>query len=404
MIRNTAAPIWAGFAMVAGFMGTALISPLYPLYQSAWNLQVGEVTFLYVIYMLGALGSFLFFGSLADKVGFRRLMLVALALSLGGTLISIFAANVFWLSVGRFVVGAASSIVMPAGAVALTALLPAESKPHQGLIMALLLSFGFGIGPLIGGIVGQWAPDPLTTAYLPVVFVLVAAFAGMALKVPSPAGENAACRLTIKDVLPKLTAPDPGLGLPFGIACAFPFLAFGTFGIYASLSPLFIAGSLGWSGPIASGASIAFILFGSALFQVVIRRAPTGRIAMWGLLALALSSVALMANLSAGSAVLFALSLILTAVGHSMTMLAGMTLLNTLATAGNRAGLTSSYLVVAYTGAIVPLLGVGWISDHWGLSLGVTSFCVLNLALCTLLAVAFHCTAQKKVGNFSQAL
>ena len=48
--------------MCVGVMGTALASPLYPLYQAQWQLQPSHITGIYVAYMGGALASLLFLG------------------------------------------------------------------------------------------------------------------------------------------------------------------------------------------------------------------------------------------------------------------------------------------------------------------------------------------------------
>lgn len=39
---------WVCFAMCVGVMGTALASPLYPLYQAHWGLQPSHITGIYV--------------------------------------------------------------------------------------------------------------------------------------------------------------------------------------------------------------------------------------------------------------------------------------------------------------------------------------------------------------------
>ena len=52
--------LWVCFAMIVGVMGTALASPLYPLYQEAWGLSASDITVLYVTYMGSALMSLLF--------------------------------------------------------------------------------------------------------------------------------------------------------------------------------------------------------------------------------------------------------------------------------------------------------------------------------------------------------
>ena len=80
---------WVSFAMVVGVMGTALISPLYALYQDAWQLKASDISLIYVIYMAGALCGLLFLGRLPDRLGFRPMLRLGLILALLGTLITL---------------------------------------------------------------------------------------------------------------------------------------------------------------------------------------------------------------------------------------------------------------------------------------------------------------------------
>ena len=48
-------------------MGTALASPLYPIYQAQWHLQPSHITEVFVLYMVSALASLMLLGSLAGQ-------------------------------------------------------------------------------------------------------------------------------------------------------------------------------------------------------------------------------------------------------------------------------------------------------------------------------------------------
>src|SRR5690606_6106584 len=91
---------WVSYAMIVGVMGTALISPLYALYKETWHLQASQVSFIYVIYMAGALCSLLFLGRMPDRVGFLPVMRWGLVLALVGTVVSLAAWDMASLCVG----------------------------------------------------------------------------------------------------------------------------------------------------------------------------------------------------------------------------------------------------------------------------------------------------------------
>lgn len=102
---------------------------------------------------------------------------------------------------------------------------------------------------------------------------------------------------------------------------------------------------------------------------------------MGGFGALVLGNLLLLINNSVGSGLLFALSVLATALSHGLCNLAGMRLINKISTPASRAGLISTYLMIGYCGTIVPILGVGWLSDHVGLARALVVFCTGMAAL-----------------------
>lgn len=383
--------------MIVGVMGTALISPLYSLYKEVWRLQASDVSLIYVIYMGGALCSLLLFGRLPDRLGFRVMMIFGLTFALLGTFISMIAWNMASLSVGRFIVGLASSIVTTSATLGFGKLSPPDRRHQVAILSGFLIALGFGVGPLVGGIFGQWVPYPLVSTYIP---TLVLGVLGLRAVVRLEYEHTEKTRpFHWKDVLPKLTWPEAKTSRAFMLTSSLPFLAFGVFGLYASMSPLFLDKLVPWHGPMVSGTAIALILFASATTQVLVRRVPTHWCGFAGLLCLASSNALLMANLWAGSAALFTLGVALTAIGHGMSMLAGMNMVNRISTPANRSGLLSTYLVIGYIGSMVPIMGIGWIADHWGMRTAVSMFCTMVICLGLSASLLFRAHPFMRAGN-----
>ena len=377
--------------MIVGVMGTALISPLYALYKEAWDLQASDISRIYVIYMGGALCTLLFLGRLPDRVGFRPVMMFGLAMAIIGTFISLIAWDVTSLSVGRLLVGVASSMVTTSATLGLAKLSPPGNVQRVAMMSGFLIALGFGVGPLVGGVIGQWAPYPLVTTYVPTLVLAALGLLALAkLELPDNASPKDQQPLQWSDVLPKLTWPTGDASKAFALTSSLPFLAFGVFGLYASMSPLFLDKLVPWHGPAVSGTAIALILLMSACTQILAGRMPTHWCGALGLVGLAVSNALLMINLWAGSATLFALGVLFTAAGHGMSMLAGMSMVNRIATPANRSGLLSTYLVIGYIGSMVPMLGIGWIADNWGMDAAVRIFCAIVIVLGSTAAVFFQ--------------
>lgn len=377
--------------MIVGVMGTALISPLYALYKEAWQLQASDISLIYVVYMGGALFGLLFLGRLPDRVGFRPMMQWGLALSLLGTAISLAGWNMTSLNIGRFIVGVSSSMLTTSSTLGLARVSRNGNMQRVAMMTGFLMAFGFGLGPLVGGIIGQWVPAPLVNAYVPTLILGTLGLTALyRLKLPDSIKPTVDEGLRLRDILPTLTWPERSASKAFLLTCCLPFLAFGVFGLYASMAPLFLDKLVPWHGPVVSGTTIALILFSSATVQVMAARMPTHWCGAAGLISLSASNALLMANLQAGSAILFALGVGLTALGHGMAMLAGMSMINRLATFGNRSGLLATYLVAGYIGSMAPMMGIGWIADYWGMDVAVYTFCTMVIVLGTPVAVFFQ--------------
>lgn len=381
---------WISFALIVGVMGTALISPLYALYQQAWQLKTSDVSLIYVIYMAGVLCGLLFLGRLPDRFGFKRLMDIGLVLILLGTGLSLFAWDIRSLCAGRFVVGLASSVITTSATLGMARRVSARLRPKLSMITGITMAFGFGLGPLVGGVMGQWAPLPLITAYIPPLLLCLLAFVVL-LRLPLEI-EGTAARPVFRwrDVAPKLMWPEASASFAFMLTTCLAFLPFAVFGLYASLAPLFLDQLIPWHGPLVSGLAITVILFGSALTQIICARIAMHWCGFWGLLALVTSNLLLLVNVWHSSALVFGAGVFLTAVGHGMCQLSGIGMVGRIATADTRAGLFSSYLVVGYVGTMVPILGMGWIADHWSMEAALITFCISVIAIAGVVAVLFQ--------------
>ncbi|MDR2324898.1 MAG: MFS transporter [Acidovorax sp.] len=392
-VRWTPYP-WVCFSMCVGVMGTALASPLYPLYQSAWGLQPSHITQVFVAYMLGALASLLFLGRLTDRFGFLAVLRLGLLLMTLAMFASALAWNIPGFALCRVLIGVASGLITTSASVGMTRLNHRGDLQRAAATTSLTIAFGFGLGPVMGGIMGQWAPWPLHTAYLPSGLLgLLAVYALYRIQIdPALAGGQASNLaqpgLRLADVLPTITLPKRHYSYHFALGCMAAFSAFGMFSLFASLAPSFMAQMLPWHGPAVSGLSIGMILFLSALVQLIARPWPTKTVIVAGFALLALSNALLLLNLLASSTAVFALCVLATAAGHALCNLGGMSVVNKVSTPASRTGLLSTYLVVGYLGTILPILGVGWLSDILGLTQALVGFCLgLGLLAVTLAAL-----------------
>jgi MFS family permease len=212
---------WICYSMCVGVMGTALASPLYPLYQAAWNLRASDITHVFVVYMFGVLASLLFMGRLTARFGFLANLRLGLIVMTLGIVLSAVAANVPMFMAARLVIGIASGMISTSAAIGLVQISSGRDPRRIAAITTVAMTLGFGLGPLTGGLVAQWLPRPLVTAYVPSIAMgLLAVYALFQLSDATQSATVAAdgtlrdggLRSTIAQWLPRIAWPPPRAG------------------------------------------------------------------------------------------------------------------------------------------------------------------------------------------------
>lgn len=375
--------------MCVGVMGTALASPLYPLYQAAWGLRPSDITHVFVVYMFGVLAILLFMGRLTARFGFLATLRLGLALMTFGVVLSALAGEVPAFMVARLIIGLASGMISTSAAIGLVQVSAGRDPRRVSAITTVAMTLGFGMGPLVGGVIAQWLPRPLVTAYVPSALMgLLAVYALFRLgdAVPAPAApaatqDGGTLRAAILRWLPSIALPPRAGRRHFWIASIGAFSAFGLFSLYASLAPSFMQELVPWHGPAVSGCTIAAILFLSSAFQFMVRQWRTKTVVIVGGVALVACNLLLAWTSHSRIALLFVASVVATSFGHALANVAGMSVVGKLTHPGHRAGLLASYMIVGYLGTIVPILAVGWLADRLGLGQAVVVFSYAMAAL-----------------------
>jgi MFS family permease len=385
-------------------MGTALASPLYPLYQAAWELRASDITHIFVVYMFGVLASLLFVGRLTARFGFLRVLRLGLILMTAGVALSALAGNVPVFMLARLVIGVASGMISTSAAVGMVQVSSRDRDPRRvSAITTVAMTLGFGLGPLVGGVIAQWLPRPLVTAYVPTMLMAVLAIYSLfridvPVTLPAAASPGAVGRgATLAQWLPRIAMPQRAQRRHFWLASLGAFGAFGMFSLYASLAPSFMQELVPWHGPAVSGSAIASILFLSSAFQFFVRNWRTKRVVVVSGVGLAACNLLLVWTTHGRTATLFAASVLVTAFGHGLASVAGMAVVGKLTRGGERAGLLASYMIVGYLGTIVPILAVGWLSDHLGLNRALVVFCCAMGALSAVVAALAARTSELPV-------
>lgn len=169
---------WPALTMFTVGYGANQFVPLLAVYRRTLGLTDTQATAVFGVYALGLIPGLLVGGRASDRFGRRGLMIAFAALSLLAT--AVLAGGqwgVGWLYAGRLLTGVVSGAVFTIGT-AWVKELSDGPEPGVGARRAgVALTAGFGVGPLVAGLLAQWAPGPVLLPYLVHLLLTVLALA-----------------------------------------------------------------------------------------------------------------------------------------------------------------------------------------------------------------------------------
>jgi predicted MFS family arabinose efflux permease len=374
----------AWLAVAAALLGTGWgaqqFTPMLLLYSRTLGLGTGTLEALFGVYALGLIPGLLVGGPMSDAWGRRRVVVPAAVLSLAASVLLAAAGHlVVLLFAGRLVAGVSSGAAFGAG----TAWLREISRPPWGTSSdpaaarraAVAMTAGFALGPLVSGLLAQWAPAPAVTAYLPhLALMLVVLVLLRGAPETHLAGTRRPLRLT-----------PPGLRhhrLRTVIAPMAPWV-FAAPAIAFALLPS-VVGAAHVTDGIALGAAItALTALCGVLIQPLARHldasARGNRAATVGMVVLAAGLVLGAVTAASGQVWLLIPTGAVLGSAYGLCLVAGLVEIQRIAGPHELAGLTAAYYLLAYLGFAVPSLLV--------LAAHLASYAIL-LALVAVLALA----------------
>ncbi|MEU8437932.1 MFS transporter [Streptomyces sp. NPDC029216] len=352
----------SGAVFAVCMIGTTLPTPLYGLYQEKFSFSELTVTVVYAVYAFGVIGVLLLAGNASDSVGRRPVLLTGLGCAAASAVCFLSADGLPWLYAGRLLSGLSAGLFTGAATAYVLELAPDGGRSRATFVATAANMGGLGCGPLLAGVLAQYAPWPL---YLPfaVHLVLVAGSAAVLLRLPETVRERGPLR-AVRPQRPGLPAPVRPVFAPAAIAS---FVGFALFGVFTSVSPAFLAQSLDVRDHAVSGAVVALAFFSSTVGQLAVGRVGVSRSLPLGCAGL-LAGLALLAGaLRWDLLVLVALSALVGGCGQGLAFRGALAAVAGASPEDRRAAVISTLFVVAYFGISVPVIGVGLLVGPVGL-------------------------------------
>lgn len=338
-------------ALFAVAFGTNVSTPLLLLYQTELDLSAWTVTALFAVYPIGLLPALVWGGPASDGRGRRRLMVASLVGS--GVASAVFIAgaeSLPLLYLARLLLGAVSGVAFVVASAWMQELAGPTETERTARRTGLTLYAGFGLGPLLAGILGQWFPAPLLTPYL-VHLVLVAVGLATIRRVPETVTADPTRRIRPDLGLPEATRrPFRRVVVPTALAVfGFASLSFGLFPVL--LRPAMASIAVFVTGLTAAMTALSIFL----TQQLSVRLGPlqAAPVALGlGTVGTALGAISFATG---GWALLFPAAVALGG-ASGLAVTSGLSFVGVLAAPHRRGAMTGTFYGVAYAGMTAPVV------------------------------------------------
>ncbi|MGY4878568.1 MFS transporter [Vreelandella aquamarina] len=358
MHQKSATRLAFGLCMITTAVN--LQAPLYGLLAAQGGVGVGATTVAFACYVAGVMPVLLGLNGLADRVGYKAVVVFALLLNMLATLIMLIAPDVVVLGVARFILGVGTALASAVAPAYMHALWKGESKSAATSYVTISSALGFGLGAAATSVCIFQSPSLTPPSLWLYLCVSTVALTGV---------------ITLNDAVPvapsgkMLRLPSfPTGAICFGLAIL---IAWAAVGLVIAILPsaLSLHGLGAWSG---------FAVFGicscGVLFQPWARRLSPYRATRLGLMILPpayglIAWGALVGNLPT----LLLGTLAASSACYGFIYLGGLS--GVLALAGTSATQASAgYLLMAYIGFSLPVVCTGVLIDRLGYSAALMLF------------------------------
>jgi MFS family permease/acetolactate synthase regulatory subunit len=356
--------------------GTNLPSPLYAIYREQWQLSANWITSIFATYALIVIPTIVVAGQLSDRFGRKWLLIVGVFMSLLGSLSFSLATSPFHLLIARILQGISIGMLNGVAVAALTELDKNNSRSKAALAAAIAVTSGNALGPLLSGLLGDYAPYPTKLAFYFHVMIILPCLLGLFyLREKS--------KLSLDVISIRFPRVPKSVRRTFILTSLTSFLAWAVMSMVMSILPSYLNQWIPVTTLWMSGALIALVFTLSTCSQLLLRKSSI-------LLSLALGFVCLITGLVGftiavylQSIICMLISVILIGIGHGPAYSSTLARLNERIDEEGRSDVVSAYYVFTYLGVSVPILGMGIAASRIGLFPSIMAFTSIMVVLMT---------------------
>ncbi|MER5911460.1 MFS transporter [Streptomyces sp. NPDC001982] len=389
--RRAARRYGAGFWTIAAVFVTAMAfstvpTPLYPLYQAHDGFSTFTVTIVFAVYAVGVLVSLLLAGHVSDWVGRKKVLVAALLLELVAAVLFLAAPSLPVLLVARLVTGLGVGMLTATATAHLhdlhSAHRPGGSPQRFEIVSTAANIGGLGVGPLVAGLLAQYLGAPLRLPYAVVGALLLMGIAAVALT------PETVRRPQVRPAYrPQRVSADHGDRAGYIAAAAAGFASLAVFGLFTSLVPGFVGGTLHHPSRALSGLIVFSVFAAAAVAQTLSGRLGDRARRTTGLLAQAAGVIVLAVGVHTASLPVFLVAGIMAGVGAGVLFKSAVGSVAAMAAPARRGEALAGLFLASYLGLALLPVGLGVATRYTTMAAALTWFAVVVLALLASVAV-----------------
>ncbi|MDX1886473.1 MFS transporter [Mycolicibacterium sp. 120270] len=369
------------YAFAAVMAGTTLPTPMYALYAERMHFGVLTTTIVYATYALAVLATLVLFGRWSDAIGRRPVLLTGVVSAIASAVVFLCADSVPLLLVGRVLSGVSAGLFAGTATAAVIEAAPPRWHGRAAAVATVANIGALGIGPLLAGVLVEYAPEPLHLSFVVHIVLAVVAAGAVAL---APETSPSHGRIGVQ----RLSVPAEVRPI-FAIAALAAFAGFAVTGLFTAVAPAFVTTVIGIDNHAVAGLIVASIFASSAVGQIASTKLAPERAVALGCAILVVGMVSLTVALHFSSLAWLIAAAVVSGIGQGISFSRGLAAVSESTPPDRRAEVNSTYFVVAYIAISLPVIGDGLAAKAWGLQTSGVSFAiaVATLAMICLLAI-----------------
>lgn len=378
----------------AGFWVTAYVylvtmafstvpAPLYLLYQERDGFNTLMITVIFAGYAIGAIVSLFLLGHVSDWIGRRRILLAAIGLNIVSAVVFVLGSGLWELIVARVMSGVAVGMVTGTATAYLTELQgvarPGASRTRVDLVASAAPMIGLGSGALIAGWLAAYVAQPLIVPYYLFIGLLVVAFIGVCLAPETVKRVTDYTTYRVRRIVLPAQARGRYLAATGTALASFAMLA-----VFSSVSPVFMAGTLGHPSRALAGTVTFLVYMAGALTPLLLLRFRLRRLLVAGFTLMLGGLLLLIAGVWLANFGLFLVAGVIVGAGCGILFKGCVSTVIELADPKHRSETLAGLFLTAYVGLSIPIVALGATALYVSMKVALLVFAILFFGLVVL--------------------